>query len=145
MPWRYGSNPLPATRFGKVAAKIPILDVIAKRNFSKHNNTEGITVLRPSTLGDNMELWLIWLVNYLCIAFAFGVASSIGVLREANKIAREIMTEDSWSVADNFPFTTYGVWIASVTIFFPLVIHKMLFRIEDTIPEVAVNLINENR
>jgi len=90
-----------------------------------------------------MELWLAWLVKYLCVALSFGIASSIGVLRKANIIAREIMEEGHTTILDSNPALTYVVWISTTTLMFPLVINKMLFQLEDTIPEVAVGLIKE--
>jgi len=44
---------------------------------------------------------------------------------------------------DRFPIIVYSTWIGLNTLLFPFVVYKMLFNLEEYIPEVAANLVNK--
>jgi hypothetical protein len=86
-----------------------------------------------------MELWIIYLVNYLCIAVSLGISSSIVVLKPANVLARELIVEQT--DIDKHPIIGYTTWILSTTVMFPYMAYKFFTaNYEEEIPEVAARL-----
>ena len=90
-----------------------------------------------------MDIWLIWLINYWCIAFSFGISTSILILKESNAIAREI--GNSTTSIDRSPILSYLLWIFMTAIFFPLVLIKICTSSieEEIIPNLAIGLLKK--
>jgi hypothetical protein len=60
---------------------------------------------------------------YFCIALAFGISSSIGILRVANSLALEIGLN---TIVEERPIVSYLAWIFYITLWFPVTMYHLL-------------------
>ena len=87
-----------------------------------------------------MELWIMYLVYYLCVAVSLGISSSIVVLKAANKLAKELTLEPT--TVDKYPIISYITWIVTASVLFPwIVIKTFTVNYEEEIPSLAARLV----